>query len=284
MSTTNTASPAKRKGGPKDFRSRFGFHTTPFSREFPADRRFLFPFFEEAIEGLYQAIQQRESAALIAPAGSGKTVAARALKDRLSEARFNVRYVKVTSLSRRDMCREIAYAVGAPPAGALPFLVRNLQAHLDKSVSDGEAIRAVLICDDTHEMRRETLGLVKVITNYDMDSRLVVSVILIGQPPLRRLLQHEELEDVARRISHYAELRLLSREETRRYVEHRCAIAGNLTPPFDDDAHEAIFELSRGNLRAIDQLARKSLEIAAAKDEDVVGAPHLVEARKVLWP
>lgn len=283
MSNGTTGS-VKRKGGPKDFRSRFNFHTTPFSREIAVDRRYSLPHCEEAIEGLYQAVLQRESCALIAPAGTGKTVGVRALKERLPEARFNVRYTKVTSLSRRDMCREIAYAVGAEPAGAFPALVRNLQAHLDRSAQEGEATRPVLIWDDAHEMRPETLGLLKVITNYDMDSRLVVSVVLVGQPPLRRLLQCEDLEDVARRISHYAELRLLSREETRRYVEHRCTIAGNVTPPFDEDAHEAIFELSRGNLRAIDQLARKSLELAAARDEDVVGAPHLVEARKALWP
>jgi type II secretory pathway predicted ATPase ExeA len=283
VSNTATSGP-KRKGGPKDFRSRFNFHATPFSREIAVDRRSTLPHCEEAIESLYQTVQQRESCALIAPAGTGKTVVVRALKERLPEARFNVRYVKVTGLSKRDMCREIAYAVGCEPGGALPFLVRNLQMHLDSRSTEGETTRPVLICDDAHEMRIEALGLLKVITNYDMDSRLVVSVILVGQPPLRRTLQREDLEDVARRISHYAELRLLSREETRRYVEHRCAVAGNVTPPFDDDAHEAIYELSRGNLRALDQLARKSLEIAAAKDEDVVGAPHLVEARKVLWP
>ncbi len=286
-SSTPTPTPtatAKRKGGPKDFRSRFNFHSTPFSRELPIDRRYTLPYYEEAIEGLYQAVLQRESGALIAPAGTGKTVAVRALKERLPEARFNVRYVKVTGLSRRDMCREIAYAVGAEPAGTFPFLVRRLQAHMDRSAGEGETTRPVLILDDAHEMRPETLGLLKVITNYDMDSRLVVSVILVGQPPLRRTLQREELEDVARRLSHYAELRLLSREETRRYVEHRCTVSGNVTPPFDEDAYEAIFELSRGNLRAIDQLARKALEIVAGRDEDVVGAPHLVEARKALWP
>jgi type II secretory pathway predicted ATPase ExeA len=264
-------------------RSRYGFHTTPFSREIAIDRRYTFPHIEEAVEGLYQAVLQRESCALIAPAGTGKTVAVRALKERLPEARFNVRYVKITRLSKRDMCREIAYAVGCQPSGGLPYLVRNLQAHLDTR-AEGDATRAVMIWDDAHEIRAEALALLKTITNYDMDSRLVVSVVLVGQPLLRRVLQHEELEDIARRLTHYAELRLLSREETRRYVEHRCAVAGNVTPPFDDAAHEAIYELSRGNLRAIDQLARKSLEIAANRDEDVVGAPHLVEARKVLWP
>jgi general secretion pathway protein A len=231
-----------------------------------------------------QTIQQRESAALIAPAGSGKTVVARAIRDRLPAARFNVRYLKVTGLSKRDMCREIAYSVGCEAGGALPFLVRNLEKHLDNQSAETETTRPVMIWDDAHEIRPEALSLLKLITNYDMDSRLVVSVVLVGQPPLRKALQREDLEDVARRIAHYAELRLLSREETRQYVEHRCAVAGNVTPPFDDAAQEAIFEISRGNLRAIDQLARKALEIAAAKDEDVVGAPHFLEARKFLWP
>lgn len=274
----------KRKGGPKDLRSRFGFHSPPFTREFTIDRRFQLPHIEETIDGVHQAVLQRESAALIAAAGSGKTVASRALKERLPEARFAVHYIKVTDLSRRDMCREIAFAVGAEPAGSFPAFVRNLQTRLDRPVKETDGTRPVLILDDAHDMRPETLALLKVLTNYDMDSRLVVSIVLVGQPPLRRTLQREDLEDVARRIAHYAELRLLSREETRRYVEHRCTAAGNMTPPFDDDAFEAIFELSRGNLRAIDQLARKSLEVAAAKDEDVVGAPHLAEARKALWP
>lgn len=279
MSTTS-----KRKGGPKDARSRFGFHSPPFSRELPIDRRFQLPHVEETIDAIHQTVLQRESAALIAPAGSGKTVAVRALKERLPAARFNVHYVKVSDVSKRDMCRELAYAIGARPVGAFPALVRAVQEHFDKPVAEAEGTRPELILDDVHEMRSETLGLVKLLTNFDMDSRLVVSFVLVGHPSLRRMLQRDDLEDVARRVAHYAELRLLSREETRRYVEHRCTAAGNLTPPFDDDAFEAIYELSRGNLRAIDGLARKALELAAARDEDVVGAPHLIEARKVLWP
>lgn len=279
MSTTT-----KRKVGPKDLRSRFGFHSPPFSRELSIDRRLQLPHLEETLDALYQTVLERESAALIAPAGTGKTVAVRALKDRLPAARFSVHYVKVTNLSRREMCREIAFAIGARPAGSFPVLVRAVQERLDQPVADAEGTRPVLILDDTHEMRPDTLGLLKVLTNFDMDSRLVVSLVLVGHPALRRTLQREELEDVARRVAHYAELRLLSREETRRYVEHRCVVAGNLTPPFDEDAFEALYELSRGNLRAIDQLARKALALAASKDEDVVGAPHLVAARKVLWP
>lgn len=273
---------ATKRSGPQDPLSRFGFHAAPFSRELSIDRRFEVPFFEEAVTSLHRVVLERESAALIAPAGSGKTVVLRALVDQLPEARFRVRYVKVTNLSRRDMCREIAYAMDMPPAGQLPTLVRNLQERLHTVEADG--LRPVLLLDEAQDMRPETLGLLKILTNFEMDSRLVVSLILAGQVALRRTLQRAELEDVARRLAHIATLRLLSREETSAYVEHRCAIAGNVTPPFDTQALAAVYEISRGNPRAIDRLARKALEIAAAKDEDVVGAPHLIQARQVLWP
>jgi type II secretory pathway predicted ATPase ExeA len=117
-----------------------------------------------------------------------------------------------------------------------------------------------------------------------MDSKLVVSLVLAGQPPLATLLARPEQAAMAQRLAHYATLRLLSRDETRAYVVHRCAVAGAHTPPFDDDAHEALFELSRGNLRAIDRLALKALELAARAEASAVSSGDLIAARKLLWP
>lgn len=273
----------RRKQGPDDFRSRFGFNTTPFSRELLVDRRHQLTYVEELLEDLYQTLLLRESAALIAPAGCGKTVVARALKARLPEARFRVHYVKVTDLSKRDMCREIALAADCRPAGNFPTLVRRLQERFQRAV-ESDGARPVLILDDAHEMRPETLGLLKVLTNFDMDSRLVLSVVLVGQPSLLKTLRREDLEDVARRLALYVQLRLLSREEVRSYVEHRCALVGAVQPPFDDSGFEALYEFSRGNMRAIDRLGLTSLQIASKEGHDVVTAADVAKARKNLWP
>jgi len=273
----------KTKTKPLDLRSRFGFHTTPFTREIRADQHFRTADYDEQVEALARAVDQRECAALIAPAGSGKTTLMHGLLARLSEVRYCVRYVKETSLSRRDLCREVALAVGAKSAGTYPALVRRLQDRFQGQI-ESEGVRPVLILDDAHELRSSSLGLIKVLTNFNMDSRLVLSVLLVGQPALRRALQRDELEDVARRLVHIATLRLLSRDQTRQYVEHRCTIAGAVAIPFDDSAFEALYELSRGNLRAIDRLALKALELAAAKDRDLVETVHLTEARKLVCP
>jgi len=267
----------------QDFRSRFGFHSTPFTREIAVKDRFTLQDFDEAIEAVLRTLDARMSCALTAPAGTGKTSVLRAVTARLPEARYRIHYVKVTGLSKRDMCREIAQAIGIAPAGTYPSLVRKLQDRFAETASTA-GLRPVLIMDEAHDLRPETLAMVRVLTNFDMDSRLVLSVVLAGQPKLRDLLRREELEDVARRLSHYATLRLLSREEIDRYVEHRCTVAGAVKVPFDKAAIDALFEIGRGNLRATDELARKSLEIAHDRDREVCEPTHVAHARKLLWP
>jgi general secretion pathway protein A len=266
-----------------DLRSAFGFHSTPFTREISTDAHLALPFLDEALAGLQRCVEAKMSAAMIAPAGTGKTALLRRLAAALPEARFCVRYVKVTDLSKRDLCREVAMACGAPPAGSYPGLVRRLQERFEQSLSvDGR--RPVLFLDEAQDLRPDALALVRLLTNFEMDSRLVVSVVLCGQPSLKAMLSRDEQESVARRLHHYATLRVLTRDECVQYVTHRCALAGAQALPFDAAALEALYDVSSGNLRALDGLALKALERAALKKKSVVGAPHIAEARRDLWP
>ena len=278
---TKTATAAKTTT--TDLRAVFGFHAVPFTREIRTDDHFALPFLDQALAGLLRAVEDRMSAALIAPAGTGKTALLRLLRAALPEARYQVHYVKVTGLSKRDMCREIAIACGAAPAGSYPMLVRRLQERFE-TVSHNEGRRPVLLLDESQDLRPDVLGMLRLLTNFDMDSRLVLSVILAGTTPLRTLLARDEQEAIARRIFYYAQLRLLSRDEIAAYVAHRCAVAGAATVPFDERTLDALFEIGRGNLRATDDLALKSLEHAAAAGLPTVSVQHVVAARKDILP
>ena len=262
--------------------SPLGFRKTPFTRELTVAERCTLDYQAEAAEGLTEAVRQRMSAALIAPAGTGKTVALRMLLANLAEARYQVRYVKVTGLSKRDLCKEIAAACGLEPTGIYPALVRKLQAAFAHTAGDG--VRPVILLDEAHDLRPESLAMLRLLTNFEMDSRLVVSVVLAGQPPLNDLLRRPEQAAMAQRLAHYATLRLLSRDETRTYLKHRCTLAGAATDPFDGDAHETIYEMSRGNLRAIDRLALGALQLAAKAHAAAVCSAEVIAARRSLWP
>lgn len=263
--------------------ARFGLRSTPFTSEISVAELFPHPQRTLALESLLQAVEQRMSAALIAPAGLGKTSLLRELRDRLPDVRYAVRYVKVTDLSKRDMCREIAAALGLPPVGTYPGLVRAVQDAVERRVHD-DGVRTVLILDEAHEMRADVLGMLRLLTNFNMDSRLVLSVILAGQPPLAQLLRRPELEDLAQRLTWYGSLRHLTRDELRDYVIHRCAVVGAAANTFDDRAMEALFEMGKGNPRATDHLARRALEVANQAGLDRVGATHVITARGTLQP
>jgi type II secretory pathway predicted ATPase ExeA len=148
-----------------DLRSTFGLHTTPFTREIPTDALLALPTFEAARDGVLRAVDKRMSAALIAPAGTGKTGVLRWVAAHLPEARYRVHYVKCTSIGKRDMCREIARVCAVPPAGSFPRLVHTLQARFEESFSD-DGLRPVLLLDDAHDLRPDVLAVLRVLTNF----------------------------------------------------------------------------------------------------------------------
>lgn len=266
-----------------DLLAHFNFRTTPFTREVAIAETFAHPQRDQLVDAILRIIDQRMSGALIAPAGFGKTTLIRTIQDRLPEVRYDVRYVKVTSLSKRDMCREIAAVLGLRPAGSYPSLVRAMQDAVRHRVTD-DGVRTVLILDEAHDMRPEVLSMLRIITNFDMDSRLVLSVLLVGQPPLSKLLRRADLEDLTQRMAWFGTLRALSRDEVDAYVGHRCRIAGAAEPPFDERAIETLYEMGRGNPRATDRLARRALENAHEAGDACVGAQHVIAARASLTP
>lgn len=261
---------------------RFRFLTPPFSREIKIDQRFRLDDIEAEIKALQDTVEARQSAVLVAPAGGGKTVVLRALRAALPEARHRVVYLKLADLSVRDMCRQVALAMSVPPTGQYPRLVQAIEERF-RSGYEEQGMRQVLIFDDAHEMRPEVVRLLRLLTNFEMDSRLVVSIILTGQMPLKARLMEADLEDIRQRLVHCGELRLLGRDDSKRYLDHRVKIAGVAKSPFADGAKEALFEVTRGNMRALDKLAMASLKAAAAAGRDIVEAGDVGAARAAQW-
>ncbi|MGE5307388.1 MAG: hypothetical protein ACM3KG_00040 [Hyphomicrobiales bacterium] len=127
MTQTATLTPTLTPDKPTDLLAAFDFHAVPFTREITTDHHLRWPCLDETLAGLLSAALARMPAAILAPAGPGKTALLRRLRSGLPEARCHVHDVEVTGLSKRDMCREIATACGAAPAGSSPMRVRRLR-------------------------------------------------------------------------------------------------------------------------------------------------------------
>jgi len=264
-----------------DLRGHFGLTAMPFTREIAVKDHWISPLYQESLNDLTHTVFQRMSAAVLAPSGTGKTGLLRALKEQLPAARYRCHYVNVTSLSKRDMCREIATVTQIEPCGTFPALVRKLQTAF-QGYGSQEGVQPVLLLDEAQDMRLEVLSVLRDLTNFNMDSSLVLSVVLAGDSRLERLLKHREVEPIRRRLAHVATLRLLSRDETRSYMEHRIRIAGGKDLPFDPNAVDAVYEVSCGNLRAVDHVARKAMTYACEQNINTVDTNLVTKARKSL--
>jgi type II secretory pathway predicted ATPase ExeA len=274
-------SAARNTSPPLDPQGHFGLTEWPFTPEVSPARMWRHPGLDELVDDLEATVSARMSAAVIAPSGAGKTALLRRLVDRLPEARYRVADVKVTSVGNRDFYRGLAVALAVEPAGAWPTVLDRLQGYA-RSLAATEARRPVLIVDEAQDLRPHVLSTLRMLTNFSLDSELMISLILVGDSGLEALLHRPDMEALRSRLARVVRLRLLSREETRSYINHRLDLAGARTQILDESAVEAVYDYSRGNLRAVDHLCRTAIDLAARQALDTVDAGLVTAARKRL--
>ena len=264
-----------------DPRAHFGLAEWPFTSEIAVGKMWRHPALDELVDDLEATVSARFSAAVIAPSGTGKTALLRRLVERLPDTRYRIADIKVTAVSNRDFYRGLARTLGLSPTGTWSSLLDALQAYA-RTLATTEARRLVILVDEAQDMRPEVLSTLRMLTNFNLDSELVISLILVGDTGLDTLLQRPDLAALRSRLARVVRLRLLSRPETRAYVEHRLDLVGARSQILDDSAIEAVFDYSRGNLRAIDHLCRTALALASKQGLDSVDAGLVTAARKRL--
>ena len=93
-----------------DVCAHFGLHHLPFTREISIADCWHHPQYDGLVDELHELVEHRLSAAIIAPAGAGKTVVLRALRESLGSARsfslFLFRWPSIEgSFCSPDQCR-----------------------------------------------------------------------------------------------------------------------------------------------------------------------------------
>lgn len=241
------------------FEAYWGLREKPF-RKTP-DPRYLFlnDAYEEALERLAYAVEEMELALLTGEVGAGKTLLTRALVDRVGE-RYEVGMVLNPRLSPRQFLRTAAAELGvAQPRFHSNDLLDQIQERL---LELDEAKRpALLIVDEAHLIPgKPTFEEIRLLTNFQLDERNLVAIVLVGQPELRDKLDRKGLRQLRQRITVRFHLGPLDLADTRRYVEHRLHVAGaNGRPTFSNWAMRAVHRYSGGVPRLVNAVCDKAL-------------------------
>jgi len=136
----------------------------------------------------------------------------------------------------------------------------------------------ILICDEAQLLGHPALEQLPLLLNFDMDSSRYLTLLLVGQPLLRRTLSLQIHEPLRQRIAVQYHLEGLSREELDTYLTHQLKAAGTSQPLFDDIARQALYQATKGILRKVNKLALTALRLAASRKDSTVSESILLDA------
>jgi len=119
---------------------------------------------------------------------------------------------------------------------------------------------------------------VRILTNFYMDSKDLLTTILIGQPYFLGQLSLKINLPLRQRVSHLIRLSSLSHKETLDYISLRLKSGGIHHEVFSQDGLNAIYQATSGIPREINRIGFAALSLAAEVGKNTVSDEMVVQA------
>jgi type II secretory pathway predicted ATPase ExeA len=236
----------------------YGLREKPFSKT--PDPRFLYQGRKhaEALARLQLAVEDMDIVLLTGDIGCGKTTLSRALIDAF-DARIHPVLIINPRLSPAQLLQTVALRLGVEEEQHTKHgILEGINARLYELYEQGK--RTAVIIDEAQLVPgRETFEELRLLTNFQLDDRNLLALVLIGQTELKGRLNKRPYRALRQRISLQFHLGPLDEQETGEYVAHRLAVAGRTAPLFDAGALAALYEHSEGVPRSINIIAGNAL-------------------------
>jgi type II secretory pathway predicted ATPase ExeA len=238
----------------------WGFKEKPF--ENTPDPRFLYrsAHHEEALMRMIYCIKERKGAAMLTGEyGSGKTVLTRALLKELlrNDTHYKAALIVNPSFSSEDFLREIIFQLDNKfiEEGKLR-LIHTLNEILYRSREEGKDV--VVIVDEAQIIKNdEMFEELRLLLNFQMNDRFLLTLLLVGQPELRRKIN--SISQLKQRLAIVYHLTGLDKEEVTKYIDYRCKVAGKSSGIFSKSAIKRIADYTAGVPRKINTVCELAL-------------------------
>lgn len=246
----------------------YGCLRLPFDKSLPVRDLFPSAAHQEIQARLAFAVQNHFPALITGDVGTGKSTAVRAFIQSLDPNLYLTAYLPNPNITIQALFAYILAAWHVSPS----FHPRGLGERLHHTLIDlvQRGCHPLVVVDEAHLLSHRLLHELRFWLNADMDAATPFTLILLGQPDLRHLLQLKGFEALDQRIIVRYHVQPFALEESASYVKHHLRVVGVDRCPFSDSFIAASHQFSHGIPRQLNRVCLNGLLIGLTERKTIL--------------
>ncbi len=239
------------------------------------DYRFSFGHqtYDDAKSYLKYAISEGEGiVAITGSPGTGKTTLINSLISELDTDKVQVGVVTNVQLDSSNLLDMVidTFSLTLDRSDNVSAM-QGFKLYLQHQYEKGR--RVILIVDEAQGLTAELLEELRLFSNFQYKSNLILQIFLVGQESLMDIIRSPGMEQLHQRLIAAAKLKPLNFEQTIDYILHRLSCVGwKNDPALTDEALNLIHKFSAGVPRRINLICHRLFLYAGLKGKhEIVG-------------
>ena len=251
------------------YESYFGMKVNPFKKDIEIKNTYEFKDFKEVQNRLKYLTNNRGIGLFTGTSGKGKTYSIKYFVKNLNPNLYKIVYLSLSTVTVLEFYKNFCIGLGIEPANKKVDIFHQIQERLTTLVKDRK-ITPIIICDEAQYLKTDVLNDLKMLLNFEMDSKDYAVLILVGQPTLNDILSRTVHEALNQRIIVNYTFIGIDFEEVKQYIIDRCNLAEIPNEIFDENSIKALATNCNGSTRYLNNLIDKALMICCNQKEQTI--------------
>ncbi|MGN1342831.1 MAG: ExeA family protein [Bacilli bacterium] len=243
------------------FLSYYGLEKNLFQKEITKEEAYKSNNFNNMMSRLEYLKEVKGIGLFTGGTGMGKTYTMKYFKETVNEDLYKVIYISATRLTVFEFLNKLCRALGLDVGNCYRNEVEEKIQKTIRKLNKEERKNIILIIDNAENLTSQIILELKILYDFEMESMDYVSIVLIGDEVIKEELRKIKYEAFKQRIIVKYSLENLTREETKEYIKTRLELSGQTNNIFTDVSLNALYQVSKGNIRKLNNLVITSMMI-----------------------